>query len=51
MLIDPWGEVVSVLPQGEGVVMGEMDPERLKSVRQNLQALQHRRLGTMATEL
>ena len=44
MLIDPWGEVVSVLPEGEGVVMGEMDPERLKFVRHNLQALRHRRL-------
>lgn len=43
MLIDPWGEVVSVLPHGAGVVMGEMDPERLKSVRHNLQALRHRR--------
>ncbi|WP_396430191.1 carbon-nitrogen hydrolase family protein [Limnohabitans sp.] len=51
MLIDPWGEVVSVLPEGEGVVMGEMDPERLKSVRHNLQALRHRRLSTTATEL
>jgi nitrilase len=46
MLIDPWGEVVSVLPKGEGVVMGEMDPERLKFVRHNLQALRHRRLCT-----
>lgn len=44
ILIDPWGEVVSVLPEGEGVVMGEMDSARLKSVRQNLQALRHRRL-------
>ncbi len=49
MLIDPWGEVVSVLPQGEGVVMGEMDLERLISVRHNLQALLHRRLSTTAT--
>ncbi len=45
MLIDPWGEVVSVLPQGEGVVMGEMDLERLMSVRHNLQALLHRRMS------
>ena len=50
MLIDPWGEVVSVLPEGEGVVMGEMDLERLKSVRHNLQALRHRRLSASATE-
>lgn len=49
MLIDPWGEVVSVLPQGEGVVIGEMNSERLKSVRHNLQALRHRRLSSTAT--
>lgn len=48
MLIDPWGEVVASLPEGEGLVMGDMDPERLKSVRQNLQALRHRRLDTAA---
>jgi nitrilase len=48
MLIDPWGEVVSVLPQGEGVVMGEMDLERLMSVRHNLQALLHRRMSIEA---
>jgi predicted amidohydrolase len=49
LLIDPWGEVVAELPQGEGVVMGQMDLERLKSVRHNLQALQHRRLDTGMT--
>lgn len=49
MLVDPWGEVVSELPHGEGVVMGEMNPERLKSVRHNLQALKHRRLNTIGT--
>ena len=51
MLVDPWGEVLSVLPHGEGVVMGEMNPERLKSVRHNLQALKHRRLNTTANEM
>jgi nitrilase len=25
MLIDPWGEVKAVLPEGEGVVSGEID--------------------------
>ena len=42
---------VLVLPHGEGVVMGEMDPERLKSVRHNLQALKHLRLNNTATEM
>lgn len=45
MLIDPWGEVVSSLAEGEGVVIGEMDPKRLASVRHNLQALRHRRMA------
>jgi len=50
-LVDQWGEVVLVLPHGEVVVMGEMDPERLKSVRHNLQALKPRRLNTTVTEI
>jgi predicted amidohydrolase len=41
--------VVAELAQGEGVVMSQMDPERLKSVRHNLQALQHRRLDAGMT--
>lgn len=44
MLIDPWGEMVSSLAQGEGVVAGMLDFERLRMVRTNLPALQHRRL-------
>jgi nitrilase len=44
-------EVVSVLPQGEGVVMEEMNSDRLKSVRHHLQALRHRRLSFTATEM
>lgn len=42
MLVDPWGEVLAVLPEGEGVVAGTIDPERLAEVRQNLPALRHR---------
>jgi nitrilase len=42
MLVDPWGEVVAVLPEGEGVVAGVVDPARLADVRQNLPALRHR---------
>jgi predicted amidohydrolase len=44
MLVDPWGEVLAVLPEGEGVVTGEIDAGRLASVRESLPALQHRRL-------
>jgi len=42
MLVDPWGEVLGVLPEGEGVVAGVIDPARLAEVRQNLPALRHR---------
>jgi nitrilase len=44
MLVDAWGEVRSVLAEGEGVVMGELDPARQAQVRTQLPALQHRRL-------
>ena len=42
MLIDPWGEIKAVLPEGEGVVSGEIDPLFLDSVREALPALKHR---------
>lgn len=42
MLVDPWGELLGVLPEGEGVVSGMVDPARLAEVRQNLPALRHR---------
>ena len=42
MVIEPWGTVLSVLPEGEGVVMAELDIEKLKHNRQQLPALQHR---------
>lgn len=42
MLIDPWGEVKAVLPEGEGVVSGEIDLVFLAGVRESLPALAHR---------
>jgi nitrilase len=44
MLIDPWGEIVSVLAEGEGVVSGEIRLDHLAQVRENLPALKHRTL-------
>ncbi len=43
MVIDPWGEVLAVHAEGEGVVMAELDLARLQSVRTQLPALEHRR--------
>jgi len=43
-VIDPWGEVMALQAEGPGVVLAELDMERLRNVRQQLPALQHRRL-------
>ena len=48
LLVDPWGEVVASLPLGEGFVIGELDMQRLQSVRRMVPALRHRRLRTAA---
>jgi deaminated glutathione amidase len=42
MLVDPWGEVKAVLPEGEGVVCGIVDTDRIAEVRASLPALSHR---------
>ena len=41
MIIDPWGEVLAVLPEGEGMVSATLDLARLAAVRQQLPALSH----------
>ncbi|MGV7208817.1 carbon-nitrogen hydrolase family protein [Oxalobacteraceae bacterium A2-2] len=42
LLVDPWGEVKAMLPEGEGVVSGEIDPAYIEGVRSSLPALKHR---------
>ncbi len=42
LLIDPWGEVVSELAEGPGIVVGDVDPARIAEVRTQLPALTHR---------
>lgn len=44
LVVDPWGEVLAVRPEGEGVVFADVDPARLAEVRRQLPALAHRRL-------
>ncbi|HYD97701.1 MAG TPA: carbon-nitrogen hydrolase family protein [Noviherbaspirillum sp.] len=44
MLVDPWGEVKAQLPEGEGVVVGDLEPAHLQRVRESLPALKHRKL-------
>jgi deaminated glutathione amidase len=43
-IIDPWGEVIGQVSEGEGVVLAMLDPAYLARVRANLPALLHRRL-------
>jgi nitrilase len=44
MLIDPWGQVLANLPQGEGFITGMLSKDKLKEVRSKLPALKHRKL-------
>ncbi|MBK7023844.1 MAG: carbon-nitrogen hydrolase family protein [Sulfuritalea sp.] len=42
MVIDPWGEVLARMDKGEGVVLAELDRQRLVDTRSSLPALKHR---------
>ena len=42
MLIDPWGKIIAVLPEGEGVICGDIDLAMLTTTRESLPALKHR---------
>ena len=45
MIIDPWGDVVACNEDdGPGVVVADFDPQLMQGIRDNLPALQHRRL-------
>ena len=48
MIIDPWGVVLNRLPHGTGVVVSDIDLEKLRRTRQNFPALQHKRLSAGA---
>ena len=44
MIIDPWGEVLAELEEGEGIVVAALSKTQLNAVRQSLPALRHRRI-------
>lgn len=44
-VIDPWGEVLALKEEGEGVALAEAEPARQQAVRTQLPAVAHRRLG------
>ncbi len=45
MVVDCWGGIVDVLPEGEGVAAGDVDLARQARVRREFPALEHRVLG------
>jgi nitrilase len=42
MVVEPWGQVLGLLPEGAGVVLADLDAARLAACRQQLPALTHR---------
>ncbi|TNH09249.1 carbon-nitrogen hydrolase family protein [Testudinibacter sp. TR-2022] len=44
MIIDPWGEIISGVGEGEGFALATLDFRRLAEVRSQLPALDHRQL-------
>ena len=44
LVIDPWGDIVGELAEGEGIIVAELDRARIESVRGELPALEHRQL-------
>jgi len=43
LVVDPWGDVLGVREEGDGVVLAEVGRERIDDVRRQLPALEHRR--------
>jgi len=44
MIIDPWGEVLVALEEGEGVIVADINSRNLRNVRSQLPALEHRHI-------
>ena len=43
LIIDPWGEIIAELADGDGWALAEIDPARVADVRAQLPSLRHRR--------
>ena len=42
MIIDPWGDIIAMQPENEGIALATIDKARIQAIRANLPALQHR---------
>ena len=43
MTIDPWGEVVAELPEGDGYAIAKIDPGHVEQIRQQVPSLANQR--------
>jgi deaminated glutathione amidase len=43
MVVDPWGLVLGLAPDEDGVVLADLDPARQDEIRERLPSLRHRR--------
>lgn len=44
MIVDPWGEILDRKAKGPGVVIADLDHQRIADIRESLPALAHRKL-------
>lgn len=44
MVVDPWGQVLGLVEEGEGVAVADLDAQTIKTVRERLPSIRHRRL-------
>ncbi len=45
MIVDPWGEILAEIPEGEGFIIAEIDFDKQAKLRQNMPVLLHRRMS------
>jgi len=43
IIVDPWGQVLAELKEGDGFIFADIDPGEINRVRKELPSLQHRR--------
>ncbi len=43
LIVDPWGEILAEIPEGEGVALAELDLDRQEELRKAMPCLEHQR--------
>ena len=44
LIVDPWGVILAQAPDGEGLILADLDHDRLSRLRREMPCWQHRRL-------